>query len=487
MPRVNEYQGIQFLGFDDGLNNHVDASRLETNELSQALNIRLGARGEMQLRTGYVREDNGTLQGNGRFLYPWRGPGGTDHLIVVDGSGDIWHGPRGVNTFYDAGKNAEAGPGLDGYTIGFAGAKGFLYVSGKHSGAVKRFDGSIGGWVSISTIPDAKMLHYRHNRLFAINDLARPSGIYYSALGDAEDFPVDNYIEVIPEDGYELNASAIFGDDLILFKDRAFWKLSGRTPSSFSLYRIDNHRGTVAGRGVAQMRGQLAFYDRDSGIWTFDGANLELLSQPINDYMLEGQDYDEAYKVSMYTDQDRLYCSVPWAAGGLRTFVYFANTGGWTEYGTGFEGATEYLDVRMLGLSGAEGVYRADKTATTVPPSTDDIVATVRTGWQLLGGPGAKARVRRLEMNVKANTGTTGIVRMYRDYDDTTPYITHTFDPGDIVWPLSVSSEERRIAIDGWGNRVHAVMFEFEFSEPPFQINEFTVFYTGGIDVRGER
>ena len=88
---------------------------------------------------------------------------------------------------------------------------------------------------------------------------------------------------------------------------------------------------------------------------------------------------------------------------------------------------------------------------------------------------------------MKAEEFAQGTIRMYRDYDDTTPYVTRTFDGTGTFKAQSVNAPERRGALDGWGNRVHAVMFEFETDELPFQINEFTLFYSGGVDVRGER
>ena len=53
--------------------------------------------------------------------------------------------------------------------------------------------------------------------------------------------------------------------------------------------------------------------------------------------------------------------------------------------------------------------------------------------------------------------------------------------------PASLNASERRVALDGWGDRVHAVAFEFETNNWPFQLNDLTVFYTGGVDLRGER
>lgn len=485
MAATNEYQGVQFSGFDQGLNLHVDSSRLELTELSQAMNFRLGPRGELQLRTGYTRVDGlggapGT--GYGRFLFGWRDSTGEDFLILVDGSGDLRYGfPP---DFFDSGFDVHPGANLQDFGVGFAGARNKAYLSSKQESSVRTFDGAV--WSTVSTIPNAKMLHYRHNRLFAINDDNRPSAIYFSALGDPESFATEDYIEVDPDDGYQLNASEIYGDDIIVFKDKALWKLSGRTPTSFALYRVDNERGCVSTQAIAQLRGRLFFYDRDTGVWAFDGANLELVSEPINDYILANQDYDQAWRASAYVGEDRFYLSIPWTGDDPdHQFVYFADTGAWTEYDTGFEGAVEFLSERYIGLPAEPGLYVADPESNNVP-GYGVITGIARTGWQLLGGPGVKARIRRLEMTLKADEGISGTVRMYRDFDGETPYKVRSF-VGGAAQGASVNAPERRVSLDGWGNKVHSVMFEFETADSPFQINQFTMFFTGGIDVRGER
>jgi len=483
MPRVAQYQAAELSGFSKGLNLHADSSRLEGDELAEATNVRLGPRGEVQLRTGYLRQDV-NLPGEIHHLYPWRTFGSVDHIVVVDnlGGGTIWHSEQG-GTFIDSGHDIADSPSMQSFGVGFAGAKKKLYVSAKGMTDPVSFNGTT--WEPVPTMPSTKMLFYRHGRMFAINDNERPSGVYFSEILDPEAFATDDYLEVNPDDGYQINAATVFGDDLVLFKDNAVWKLSGRTPSSFALYEIDSHRGMVAPKAHAQLRSRLFFFDRDTGIWAFDGAGFELVSQPINDYLLAGQNYQLSYISAMYSGEDRIYLSVPWQSGGYRTFVYFGDTGGWTEYDTGFNDSTAYLDVRWLGLPGAPGVNTAEESAHTVPPSLDEIVGKFRTGWTLIAGPGMKARVRRLEMTFKGYNTSSVTLRMYADYDLNAPVVERTFVGG--VNPTSLDVVEQRVALDGWGDRVHAVAFEFETDGWPFQLNDLTVFYTGGVDLRGER
>ena len=484
MPSVKEYQALQFQGFSKGLNTHADSSRLEAEELAAAQNFRLGPRGEMRLRSGYTRYDSNLTDGVD-FIYPWRTATGVDHIVAVESNGTIWEDTLdGLFTSSGASINPGA-PNLQRFGVGFASANKKVYVSSKYSDNVFAFDGT--SWAAVPTIPKGKHLHHRHDRLFSINTVETPSRLFFSDFLAPEVFQVESWIDFDPEDGYEINASAVFGDDLILFKDQAIWKLSGREPASFATYRVDSERGCVSPRSVAQLRGRLIFFDRDTGVWAFDGAQFELLSDPINDDVLGTLDYDKSWNASAYVGDDRYYLSLSQADDSEKTYVYFADTGGWMEYNTGFGGTTDYLNERYQGAPGADGIYKADPDSQVYPPSGTPLVGKFRTPWVRVGGPGLKARIRRLEMIVKATDTVSFTVRMYRDFEGDTPYVTRTFQGGPVSYGASITDDERIIASDGWGNRLHAVQFEIETNDAPFQLNDMTVFYTGGVDVRGER
>ncbi len=488
MPAVAQYQAFQFSGFENGLNIDADSSRLQDNELARVTNFRLGRRGEMQMRTGYTRYDSNLVL-SASFVQPWRSFASVDHIVVVTNDGEIWEDTfDGV--FSDSGFNTNPQGGLTGFGVGFAPANKKIYVSGRDIVNVVGFDGA--AWAAVPSIPNGKHLLFRHDRLFSINTTATPSRLFFSEFLQPEVFAVGDFIDFNPDDGFEINAAVVFGDDLMIFKDKAIWKMSGRDPASFSAYRLDTHRGCVSARSIDQIRGKLVFFDRDTGVWTFDGASFELVSQPINDYILAGMNYDLAYLASAYVGDDRYYISIPWGTGPIgteyRTFVMFADTGGWTEYDTGFNDAVTYLGDRYQGHPGADGLYKADSSSNVFPPSVSPLAGSFRTPWVRVGGSGFKARIRRLEMTLKADVGVDAVVNMYRDYDETTIYKTRTFQGGSVPYPAApLNDEERVVALDGWGNRVHAVQFEVLTSETPFQINDMTVFYTGGVDLRGER
>ncbi len=304
MPRSNPYRAFQYEGFERGYVREADSSRLEESEMFEALNVKLGQRGEITYRRGYAAHSSNVSQVV-HWLYPWRAAGGADHLIIVDVLGNILEDTLD-GSFTDSAKDAGIHTGLPNHGVGFANAGDSLYISAKTmTSDPVSYNGST--WGTVAAIPKGKILIHRHERLFVFNDAANPSRIYFSGLATPEVFAALDFIDVSPSDGYEINAAIEFGDDLIVFKDHEVWKLSGRTPNSFALYRIDNERGCVSQKSVVQLGGQLIFYDRDTGVWKFDGANFTLISQPINQHILDDQTYANAYRAAAYVSKDNRY------------------------------------------------------------------------------------------------------------------------------------------------------------------------------------
>ncbi len=172
-----------------------------------------------------------------------------------------------------------------------------------------------------------------------------------------------------------------------------------------------------------------------------------------------------------------------------RTYVFADQNQGWTEYDTLFLDAVEYLNERYFGLSGADGVYKSSEGSVEFPPVVGSVTARIQTGWIRLGGPGIKARVRRIETVLRMSADDAFTVSMYRDFIPDV-YLTRSVLLGDNPHDASpTTTQERVFTLDGWGDRLEVVKFEFEFTSltEPFILEGLTIFYTGGIDLRGEQ
>jgi len=139
-----------------------------------------------------------------------------------------------------------------------------------------------------------------------------------------------------------------------------------------------------------------------------------------------------------------------------------------------------------------DGIVKSLDGSVLFPPTmaAPAPTATLTTGWIRLGGPGALARVRRIETTLKMDSTDTFTVNMYRDFIPDVYVQRLDLVLGDNPQDATPDTDQERVlALDGWGNRVTTVKFEFVFDAltAPFSMEGLTIFFTGGPNLRGER
>ena len=507
MPK-SSYTAFEFAGFDGGLNTEIDGTSLEPNELAEALNVRIGDKGEVERRTGYSRYDNSLLEPV-THLHRWVQKDFTDNLLVIDTKGDLWvryeANPYSFRKIAGIGTSSINDP--EKYPVAFAAGEDKLYISTLRHGDLRRWDGvamasvtAIYKPVKDPNMPDdlelptyikppvGRHMVYRHGRLFVAHTTANKSRLHFSDYLQPERFKTEAWIDLDPEDGSTVNAMVAYEDSLFLFKDNSLWQLTGRDQTTYQLRTVDKLRGCYSPLAVCQMRGVLIFFDRDSGVWAFDGSTSTLISQKINKHLLSGLDYSECHRAAAYFGDDRLYLSVPWEGDTTRTFVMNAQNGAWSEYDSGFSVGSFHEQMRLQGYEGRDGLYLADPSLDTIDSTA--YVSKMRTPWVFPGGPGIKARMRRLELVVDAvptdlNTFT---IDLYRDLNGEDVHISRMFHTEP--FPFARSQHERamhEVTLDGWGKRFHSMQLAVTMSGIPSQLNRMSVLVTAQPDERGER
>lgn len=505
------YVPFELSGFAGGLNTELDATSLELNELSEALNVRIGNKGEVERRTGYSRFDQASLPAAIFSLYRWVAKDGNENLLAGDINGDLWcrydaH-PR---TFVKKDNLGSFNLGVPfTYPIAFAAGEDNLYISSLRGTSsapkpLKRWNGTILEDVTAIYDPSkdpnddnkyikppvGQQMVYRHGRLMIAHTVADTSRIWFSNHLQPERFREQAWIDLDPEDGSSITAMISFADELIIFKDNSMWELTGRDPTMYSLRTVDKLRGTVSPGALCQMRGALVFFDRDTGVWSYDGSSLTLISEKINKYLLGGIDYSECHRASAYFGDDRYYLSLPWEGRTGRTFVMNAQNGAWSEYDNGFSVGDFHNQQRLQGYSTLDGLYLADETRDDIE-GLPDHVSRFRTGWLFPVGEGAKARMRRLELVVDAipTSLDTFTVELFRELNDKDPHVTREFHTEQLLFETRTPSNRamHQVALDGWGKRWHSMQLAVTMTHIPSQVNRMTVFISAKVDERGER
>ena len=504
MPRRNPIKSIQLPGFIGGLNTDADPYQLEANESPDCMNVDFGFRGAVAKRKGYAAVTT-TQTDQGVRIVDWQQQGGDHHLISVDDQGDVWDytgTPAQVSTAWGA------ITGDDDYHIGAASLNNVLYLSIIDAGGQK-FDGTT--WSTLtatafdgtsSRFPKAMHIATAHSRIFAANvddaGTRHRSRLHWSNLLDAETWDAVDYIDFDPDDGQEITALAPFGEELVIFKNHSVQLLAGKSPESFSRFVVDSQLGTASPRAVVPMDSNLIFFDRDTGVWAFDGSGFELISEKINEYLLDGISYDEAHKASAFVYRTKLYLSVPWGASTFnsRMFVWDQRTQAWTQYDFGVaDAAVLGNDVYGVGANDAAGVQQL---LTGVDDGGAAIDAYVYTAWLAPEGPEAKSRIRRLDFAFSALGDVDVDVNMYRDFATDSAYRTQTINtsPGGALWDVAVwdvdtwgaGIDQKLVLTSGWGGRFRVVQFRIgvDGATDDFQLNRMTIHVSSLGRVRGE-
>jgi hypothetical protein len=485
VPLRSDIRPVRLAGWGKGLNVNSDAARLEADELAVADNVDIGQRGELTRREGHARIDGSVVTTEvGKLFYGI--VNSKNEIVAVDVAGQFWKKQDAGAWASQAGITFDAlGTDADAYFVGAQLANGSMYFTqkGDDTETPRKWNGT--AWSTVATIPKARYLLWKDGRLMAANDTTRPSAVYFSNLNDPETWGASDYVEFDPDDGEEIEAISQIGDDLVVFKQSSVQILAGKTPEDYARYVVNRALGTQSGYTVRQFQNAVIFYDRETGVWLYDGAKFNLISEAINPDILGST---KPWHDFAWVKDDRYYLSITKDDNfPTDTYVWHAETGGWSKWDLAFKAvepvrtASLTENKRWYAGSIAEGVG-VDRIFNSY---TDDdgaaIPLTIKTGW-LAPYPGRQTRLRRLEALFGTFTSTTVTIKAYRDFD-TAALATKTLnlDPsqhgslGTVLYPFT-----------GWGNRWDHIALEFTIaSGAGFSIANADLFMSVIGDIRG--
>ena len=331
-------------------------------------------------------------------------------------------------------------------------------------------------------MPKCQFLIWRFEQLFAANISQAASQLQVSLEGNPEDFATNAAVYSFDkDDGDEIRGMAPSGDDLLIFKDHSIHIFSGKVRSDFNRYRLDSLRGTFSPGTIKQVRGLLIFLDRDTGVWSWDGSQFTLISEKINQYLLDNLTYNFAFTAAAHVRRDRYFLSVPWQGSttNQRTFVYSTLTNSWTEWDYGVWDAINHVNRELIGgPRGQAGVWEAEGSSDGGNP----ILVKFKTPWMKPAGLGGTSRLRRVESLLK-RTNCALDISVRQEYDDNI-LLSRSFVTDNTVKP---SESDVLICLDGWPGRADAHQLEFSSNdELPLQINMIEALFSVNRDRYGE-
>ena len=497
---------VRFADFSGGLQKDKDAARLELNESPESLNCEFTRTGAVRRRKGVTKwsiNENASMSMID-YLFHWQQIGvSNDWFVAIDNDGDIYY--SNTNDFSGAAvaDYADSTPSRREFKA-FAVLNDVLYLSSLDTTLPPyKFDGT--NWTAINDqtlngsgneFPRARFLLSKHERIFAFSiNNANFSRVWWSDPGNAETWQSTSWIDVDPDDGSEIQGVSHFADSILIFKDRSIFMLSGTDENSFTLYPVDQSVGTVCPKTIASGANKVFWLDPFQGVYTFDGANVEPISDPIKEYLLDNIVTSDPTVVrhSAFFYNDKYYLSVCWKSANdtstpTRTFVYDTRLGAWTEWSIGFASAVVVDGVAYVGRPRADhmggaatvGIYQWESGT-----SDDgvDFTSTFKTAWfSPSGSVNNRHRIRHLVLFLTADA-SSGLHQfsLFKDFDNT-----------DVVSSQAINTtsslDEVVVEMQGVANSLaRAYQLEIVETNPePWQLNGIEITYNVRPYKRGD-
>lgn len=472
-------QAFELLGWMKGLNKQTDDSALEFDELSEALNVEIDPRGDITRRKGFNRVDSSGASDAFSSMQRWWPDVADDEAIIAVGPDSLnVHVARSLTEPFaldivSAGAVYSAAPGTaseqdlwftDFISLG-EGDEDLYLVRNRGSEAPRKVV-----WTNSSTavtvsalskwpldvadettaestdppvypadgFPLARFGCVKNGRAWVANveyadGTKHPSRVHFSFALMPERWYGLDYYDFDPNDGQEITAMEPYGEGIMVFKNHSVQILTGKSLTSFARSVLDEEVGTVSPNSVAVTGSVMHFFDRDKGVWRFDGAQFVDVTEKIRDYLLDGINYEYAWRSHGFMYRGKYYLSVPWGASTVPNRMFILDTeqeDSWSEWDFGVAAHCERGGSQYGAPNGESGIHKLFD-GDTDGAAAADIDAYVETGWMAPASGGAKHRIRRLEGSfADAGTNQAVDIAMYTDFSATKTFSSETVPDG---------------------------------------------------------
>lgn len=262
-----------------GLNNKVSPVLLKDNEAADLQNVVLDTIGQFQTRSGYAKINSSTVGADTSCtgIKYYEKASGSQYLVAVFDDGtirkmDYSSGPDG--TWDDITGALSFTNGVN-VPASFTVAEDTLLIEdGIGTTAPYKWTSSGNAAALGGSPPNAKIITYHKNMAFAAGNSSNPSTLYFSDLGDIENWTtgLSGNFNIETNDGTSIRALIPGFDALYIFKDKSIWRLSGDDKDNFVLQRMIPDLGTLSNQSVARLGSDIIFVSDQGDIFIYDGS-----------------------------------------------------------------------------------------------------------------------------------------------------------------------------------------------------------------------
>ena len=316
--------------FTGGLNYRADAFQLADNESPDMQNVDVDPRGGFSSRGAVIDYSTTTIGGIGATnfepnkLFAW--DGAYKHLMVAANDKVFWTAD-GVVSSSIATTDNPFGASFAPWAIN---DDSFVYIACGHSYQARKWSGTTatsltasgtGAWQDSyasptgTHMPKANLVATHIDRVWVADTyedgVAHPNRVRFSHPTFAESWRELDYIDVLGG-GTGITAIVPFGDQLLIFKKRSVFVLSGYDEESFQLVPISTEIGAVNPQCVVATEQGVFFFSWPDGLFVFNGSGFSDLFVSLRPLLRTGEITETAINGTFVSWFDRrLFLSIP--------------------------------------------------------------------------------------------------------------------------------------------------------------------------------
>lgn len=277
--------------FTGGINEAVDYSLLQPNEAQKAQNCNID-KGVLSNCKGYSLFSSQLSSGSIKTIMTYYK--NNEAILILAANGSLYKIQSGVLSLIASGFSSDywdyVNNNVNSEDVVIL-TNGVDPIKVYNNTTLRNLKGA--GIDSSELAPKGKYIDLHYERLWVCDD----NSIYFSTANangfDIDDFtaPVEPEEEVNQHGGeiflYTNDGSKIIGmrvifDDIILYKEKSMYKIFGTDPSNYQKVQIFSAAGGIADRSIAVSE-KGSFHIDAKGIYFYDGVNITLISQKLND------------------------------------------------------------------------------------------------------------------------------------------------------------------------------------------------------------
>lgn len=333
-----------------GLNSADPETLIQDEQLASAFNVIFGVNGELKVRKGFgLWKSNGdipsTLGPQDCYLlglFQTYNPRAT--YIMANNNGEVF---AYTNT----------GP-WDNLGADTAVATPCVQISSSvYFGGGNKWDGTT--FASVTGMPTHRRgtMVYHRSRLWTHDNLSvtTPNRVYFSTALNPDDWPVDNFIDIGDGDGI-ITQLFIFRDVLYVCKTTGMYALFASGPPENWIVRKQFAETGIINQSAREWNNKMYFVG-NSGAYSFDGINLQLLSDPVQSYFGDGVSSAGPQAAGIWEDQYIIAVPSLSLNAGNVILVYNMRYGYWTQWEAG---DPDFLLLSLLPVNQSDGTVSTD-------------------------------------------------------------------------------------------------------------------------------